>query len=155
MELENLRVVLVDPEIPPNTGNIARTCAATGIALHLVGALGFQLSDKYLKRAGLDYWEHVDLHYHPDLGSLTEQWPQSRFVLTSARRGECLWDFRFESGDWLVFGSESRGLPESAFTDERPVITIPIAQPAVRSLNLSNAVAVVVFEALRQLRVKS
>ncbi|AGY60114.1 tRNA (cytidine(34)-2'-O)-methyltransferase [Gloeobacter kilaueensis] len=147
------RVVLVDPEIPPNTGNIARTCGATSIELHLVGTLGFQLTDRYLKRAGLDYWEHVQLHYHPDLKELLAAHSNERFVLTSARRGICLWDFEFFAGDWLVFGSESRGLPDWLLSQsDRPTVTIPIAQPAVRSLNLSNAVAVVLYEALRQLR---
>lgn len=147
-----LRVVLVEPEIPPNTGNIARTCAATGIPLHLVGKLGFELSDRYLKRAGLDYWEHVDLHYHPRWPDLTAAHPRDRFVLTTARGGIRLWDFQFQPGDWLVFGSESHGLGEAILAGGgMPVVTIPMTQPAVRSLNLSNAVAVVLFEALRQL----
>lgn len=144
------QVVLVDPEIPPNTGNIARTCAATGTPLHLVGALGFQLSDKYLKRAGLDYWEHVTLHYHPDFRSFQGQ-VSNRFVFTSARRGEPIWDFAFALGDCLVFGSESQGLPAGLLESAENIVTIPIFG-AVRSLNLANAVAVVLFEGLRQLR---
>lgn len=147
-----LQIALVDPEIPPNTGNVARTCAATSTRLHLVGALGFQLSDRYLKRAGLDYWEHVDLHYHPDFAALRQTQPACRCVYTSARRGIPLWDFSFKQGDLLVFGSESHGL-SPALLDSAPetTLTIPIGS-AVRSLNLSNAVAVVLFEALRQLR---
>jgi tRNA (cytidine/uridine-2'-O-)-methyltransferase len=150
MNSSPFQIVLVDPEIPPNTGNIARTCAATGTPLHLVGALGFQLSDKYLKRAGLDYWEHVDLHYHPDFASFRQQ-SQSRLVFTSARRGQPVWDFVFAPGDCLVFGSESQGLPADLLDSAENIVTIPIFG-AVRSLNLANAVAVVLFEGLRQLR---
>ncbi|MBC8121628.1 MAG: tRNA (cytidine(34)-2'-O)-methyltransferase [Gemmatimonadaceae bacterium] len=146
-----LNVVLVDPEIPPNTGNIARTCAATKLSLHLVGSLGFQLTDRHLKRAGLDYWEHVDLHYHTDFATLVAGQPQARFIYTSARRGQILWDFAFAQGDWLVFGSESRGLPQNLLGPEQSVVTVPV-YGQVRSLNLANAVAVVVYEALRQLQ---
>jgi tRNA (cytidine/uridine-2'-O-)-methyltransferase len=152
MNSSPFQVVLVEPEIPPNTGNIARTCAATGTPLHLVGALGFQLSDKYLKRAGLDYWEHVVLHYHPDFPSFQKQ-PHSRLVFTSARRGQPIWDFAFAPGDCLVFGSESEGLPAELLESAEHLVTIPIFG-AVRSLNLANAVAVVLFEGLRQMRSK-
>jgi len=150
MNSSPFQIVLVEPEIPPNTGNIARTCAATGTPLHLVGALGFQLSDKYLKRAGLDYWEHVDLPYHPDFKHFQSQ-VSYRCVLTSARRGQPIWDFQFMPGDCLVFGSESQGLPTSLLDSAEHIVTIPIFG-AVRSLNLANAVAVDLFEGLRQLR---
>jgi tRNA (cytidine/uridine-2'-O-)-methyltransferase len=150
MNSSPFEIVLVEPEIPPNTGNIARTCAATGTPLHLVGALGFQLSDKYLKRAGLDYWEHVNLHYHPDFTSFQQQ-SHSRLVFTSARRGQPIWDFAFAPGDCLVFGSESQGLPADLLESAEYLVTIPIFG-AVRSLNLANAVAVVLFEGLRQMR---
>jgi len=147
-----LQVVLVNPEIPPNTGNIARTCAATATGLHLVGRLGFSLDDRTLKRAGLDYWQHVDLHYHPGFASLRNGHPGDRFVLTSALCGCPLWDFRFAANDWLVFGSESSGLaPEILDAPGATILTIPHLS-TVRGLNLSNAVAIVLYEALRQFR---
>lgn len=152
-----LHVVLVEPEIPPNTGNVARLCAATGCSLHLVGRLGFQIDEHAVRRAGLDYWHLVDVHQHQDLGGV-ERWARAgrsgrepRTHLFSAHASRSYLDARFESGDLLVFGRESVGLPEELLS-ARPesVIGIPILG-AVRSLNLSNAVAVAVYEALRQL----
>ena len=147
------QVVLVNPLIPPNTGNIARSCAATGTELHLVGPLGFELSDRYLKRAGLDYWEYVKLHYHETLAAFK--------VAHQERGGRCLGftvkgtdnyaSFSFRDDDWMLFGSETTGLPADAFSICDATLYIPMSQPGVRSLNLSVSVAVTLFEARRQL----
>jgi tRNA (cytidine/uridine-2'-O-)-methyltransferase len=144
-------VVLVEPEIPPNTGNAARLCAATGCRLHLVHPLGFSTDDKAVRRAGLDYWHLVDIVEHPNLEALehTRAGAGRRYLFTGKAQKSFL-DVRFELGDYLVFGRESVGLPESltdAFPDE--CIGIPTLGP-VRSLNLANAVALGVYEALRQ-----
>ena len=146
-----LNIVLVNPEIPQNTGNIARTCAATGAVLHLVEPLGFSLSDKYLKRAGLDYWHLMTYHRYPSLEDFLQQHPGARmhFASTKAPRGHH--EAAYQDGDFLVFGCETRGLPENLL--ERVYdrcIRIPMRAEA-RSLNLSNSVAVVLYEALRQL----
>jgi tRNA (cytidine/uridine-2'-O-)-methyltransferase len=144
-----VQIVLVAPEIPANTGNIARTCAATQTALHLVDPLGFQLSDRYLKRAGLDYWDAVDLHRHASWSQLVEQDPQGRYLCFSVR-GELIYtDITYHPQDWLVFGSETRGLP-AEILQQFASVRIPLNGP-VRSLNLSNAVAIVLFETIRQL----
>lgn len=147
----NFRVILFQPEIPQNTGNIARTCAATHVPLHLVEPLGFQLSDRYLKRAGLDYWPYVDLKVHPSLDALQQDLPNSRWIYFSSHAQRPYFDFLFKAGDCLVFGSETRGLPQQMLVegDER-VLQIPVDKTRVRSLNLSSAVGIVLFEALRQ-----
>jgi tRNA (cytidine/uridine-2'-O-)-methyltransferase len=154
------RIVLVHPEIPPNTGNVARTCAATGSELHLVEPLGFEISDRQLRRAGLDYWPLVALHRHRSLESfLAERRLQGgRMVALSARAQQDYTEFRFESDDWLLFGRESDGLPEALHLQADACLTIPMRRPptddsfSVRSLNLSVSVGVVLFEALRQLK---
>jgi tRNA (cytidine/uridine-2'-O-)-methyltransferase len=147
------QVVLVNPLIPPNTGNIARTCAATGTELHLVGPLGFELSDRYLKRAGLDYWPYVKLHYHESLEEFQNLHQQrgGRCLGLSVRGNSNYSKFTYEDSDWLVFGSETNGLPQTflAYCDD--TLSIPMEQPHVRSLNLSVSVAVALFEARRQL----
>ena len=149
-----LRVVLYQPEIPQNTGNIARTCAATHTPLHLIEPLGFRLTDRYLKRAGLDYWPHVHLRVHPSLDALKEEISPSRLVFFSARGPRTCYDFDFLPGDCLVFGSETRGLPRSLLdSDPDRVLKIPIDRARVRSLNLSTTVGVALFEALRQMNV--
>lgn len=149
-----LRVVLYQPEIPQNTGNIARTCAATHTPLHLVEPLGFRITDRHLKRAGLDYWPHVPLTVHPDLDSLRDALGQSRWVFFSAHSHRPFFDFRFLPGDCLVFGPETRGLPQGLVDSEgERVLQIPIDRSKVRSLNLSTSVGIVLFEALRQLHV--
>ena len=148
-----LRVVLVNPQIPPNTGNIARTCAATATELHLVAPLGFELSDRYLKRAGLDYWPHVNLHYHPDWEAFRQRQQQlgGRLVGFSVS-GRCNYiKFAFREGDWLVFGRETEGLPKSILDLCEETTYIPMKQPQVRSLNLSVSAAIGLFEAQRQL----
>jgi len=147
------RVVLVHPQIPPNTGNIARTCAATGTELHLVGPLGFEISDRYLKRAGLDYWNYVKLHYHPtyeDFRQYHSVFPGR--LLGFSTSGQCSYaQCGYGTEDWLLFGAETTGLPPEVLQDCDLVLRIPMAEAGVRSLNLSVSVAVGLFEAKRQL----
>lgn len=146
-------VALYEPEIPPNTGNIARLCAATGTPLHIVGVTGFRMDDRTLKRAGLDYWDHVDLHRHIALGDLQAALPRSRFVYLTTKTERPYTDWEFAESDCLVFGPETRGLPEEILKDNAErCLTIPMANAAVRSLNLATSVGIVLFEALRQLR---
>ncbi|NJM88821.1 MAG: tRNA (cytidine(34)-2'-O)-methyltransferase [Hydrococcus sp. RU_2_2] len=147
------RVVLVHPQIPPNTGNIARTCAATATPLHLVGPLGFELSDRYLKRAGLDYWPHVNLHYHIDLDAfkIERQKIGGRLIGFSVSGRVNYVKHQFQEDDWLLFGSETEGLPPTVLETCDATIYIPIIQANVRSLNLSVSVAVGLFEVRRQL----
>ncbi|WP_448379976.1 tRNA (cytidine(34)-2'-O)-methyltransferase [Gloeomargarita sp.] len=148
-----LHVVLVQPQIPPNTGNIARTCAATRTPLHLIGPLGFELSDRYLKRAGLDYWPYVIWRVYTDWSEFICTHTQSlgRWLAFSPRGQVCLWDFAFQPGDWLFFGSETTGLPEVCLQACHAQLFIPMVEARVRSLNLSVSVAVALFEARRQL----
>jgi len=149
-----LRVVLVQPEIAPNTGNIARLCVCNGLQLHLVHPLGFKILDRTLRRAGMDYWEHLDLVEHRDLDGFLGVLPQDARVRWFSTKSETShWDADYQDGDWLVFGSESRGLPDRLRVD-RPEGWVKIAMEGafVRSLNLSSSVAVGVYEALRQIR---
>jgi tRNA (cytidine/uridine-2'-O-)-methyltransferase len=144
------RVVLVEPEIPPNTGSVARTCAATGTALHLVEPLGFRIDERSVRRAGIDYWHLVDLHVHPSFEDFEARHPDTRLHLLTANAGSNFFDAEFAPGDVFVFGRESVGLPSrllSRFPDRH--WSLPTSG-AVRSLNLSNAVSIAVFEALRQ-----
>jgi tRNA (cytidine/uridine-2'-O-)-methyltransferase len=147
------QVVLVNPLIPPNTGNIARTCAATGTELHLVAPLGFEISDRYLKRAGLDYWPYVKLNYHESLEAFQNQHQQrgGRLLGFSVRGNSNYAQFQFQADDWLVFGSETTGLPATVISACDATLYIPMTEPHVRSLNLSVSVAVSLFEARRQL----
>lgn len=143
-------IVLIEPEIPPNTGNIARLCAATRTVLHLVGKLGFSTDDRYLKRAGLDYWSLVDVHYWESFEKLREAFPEGRFVYTSKKAAQTHVEFCFREGDFLVFGKETQGLPEELLAaNPETCIRIPIFTE-VRSINLSTAAGVVLYEALRQ-----
>jgi tRNA (cytidine/uridine-2'-O-)-methyltransferase len=145
-----MHVVLVEPEIPPNTGSIARLCAATETPLHLVGRLGFAIDDRHLRRAGLDYWPFVTLHRHADWTAFAARVPGRRLGF-SARAERPYTAIRFRPDDALVFGGETRGLPAALLEQLAPhLYRIPIASPHVRSLNLANAVAVVLYEALRQ-----
>jgi len=147
------QIVLVEPEIPPNTGNIIRLAANTGCKLHLIEPLGFSMDDKHMRRAGLDYHEYATVTRHTDWESFLENTgadPQRMFTLTT-RGSRSAYDVRFQPGDWLVFGSESKGLPtgiRETFSQERR-IRLPMLE-GQRSLNLSNAVAITVFEAWRQ-----
>jgi tRNA (cytidine/uridine-2'-O-)-methyltransferase len=147
------QIVLVNPLIPPNTGNIARTCAATGTALHLVGPLGFELSDRYLKRAGLDYWPHVNLTVHESIEAFHRVHQEiGGRLLGFTTKGRCSYiDCTYREDDWLLFGSETEGLPGDLLGQCAETVFLPMAQPAVRSLNLSVSVAVSLFEVKRQL----
>ena len=143
--------MLVSPEIPPNTGSIARLCAATGVRLHLVRPLGFSLDDRYLKRAGLDYWPFVDVRVHDDWAAFVRAESPARVHCFSARAHHSYLDVAYACGDYLVFGAETTGLPAAILDAYRAhTYVIPIRSPHVRSLNLSNAVSIVVYEALRQ-----
>ena len=147
-----LHVALFEPEIPPNTGNIMRLCANTGAALHLIEPLGFSLDEKKLRRAGLDYREFAEVHCHASLAALQEQLPEQRLLALSSKVDNRYSDFAFRHGDILLFGPETRGLPAAllATIPTRQRLRIPMVAQS-RSLNLSNAVAVVLYEALRQL----
>ncbi|MDQ1422299.1 MAG: tRNA (cytidine/uridine-2-O-)-methyltransferase [Acidimicrobiaceae bacterium] len=145
-------VVLIEPEIPPNTGNIGRLCLATGSTLHLVKPLGFSIDDRELKRAGLDYWKEVNVRLwdsFEDLAKAHSPQPRFFFLTTKSQRAYC--DIRFEPGDFLVFGRETKGLPEALLAaHSAQLLTIPME--GTRSLNLATAVAIVLFEAVRQQR---
>lgn len=144
-------VALVEPEIPQNTGNIARLCAATGTELHIVGMPGFRLDDRAVRRAGLDYWDQVSLHRHREIQDLNDSLPDSRFLFFSTKGERTLWEETFRANDCLVFGPETRGLPEPLLKQNWDrCLKVPILNPKVRSLNLANTVAIAVYEALRQ-----
>ncbi|NJK99383.1 MAG: tRNA (cytidine(34)-2'-O)-methyltransferase [Spirulinaceae cyanobacterium SM2_1_0] len=147
------KVVLVEPQIPPNTGSIARTCAAMGTELHLVAPLGFELSDRYLKRAGLDYWPYVNLTVHDDLAAFQQIQQQrgGRTIGFSVRGATNYTQLQFAPGDWLLFGCETSGLPAAVLAACTATAYIPMFEPGVRSLNLSVSAALGLFEARRQL----
>ncbi|MBS4032490.1 MAG: tRNA (uridine(34)/cytosine(34)/5-carboxymethylaminomethyluridine(34)-2'-O)-methyltransferase TrmL [Clostridiales bacterium] len=145
-----MNVVLVEPEIPPNTGNISRTCAVTGTVLHLIEPLGFSIDERHLRRAGLDYWEHLKLVTHSNLENFFRNIPEENFWLLTTKGTRSYTDITYSRDDYIIFGKETAGLPSEllAAHPER-CIRIPMGEK-VRSLNLSNAVAVVLYEALRQ-----
>jgi tRNA (cytidine/uridine-2'-O-)-methyltransferase len=146
-----LRVALVEPEIPQNTGNIARLCAATNTPLHIVGMTGFRLDDRAVRRAGLDYWPEVSLQRHRDLESLRSDLAEARFVYFTTKAEQPYFEWKFQSDDCLVFGRETRGLSDDLLHDNwESCVTIPMLNSKVRSLNLANAVAIVLYDALRQ-----
>ena len=151
----SMNIVLVEPEIPQNTGNIVRTCAATGARLHIVKPMGFEIDDKKLKRAGLDYWHFLNIQYYENLDNFFEQNQDGRFFYLSSKGTASYTDVEFKDGDFLLFGKETKGLPEKLLIEhpERS-IRIPMISDA-RCLNLSNSVAIVVYEALRQNNFKS
>jgi tRNA (cytidine/uridine-2'-O-)-methyltransferase len=147
-----LNIVLVEPSIPPNTGNISRLCAATGSVLHLVEPLGFDLSEKRLRRAGLDYWDSVDLRRYPNLETFLEQNPGGNKYFFSTAGHQSYAEVEYAPGDYLVFGNEAVGLPDDLLAAHpEQVCNIPIKLDSVRSLNLSNCAAIVLYEALRQI----
>ena len=143
-------IVLVEPEIPQNTGNVARLCACAGADLYLVGKLGFSIDSRHVKRAGLDYWDSVNIKRVESLEKLKEQFPQNDFYYLTTKSKALYTEIKFKEGDFLVFGSETRGLDEEILkTNPQTSITIPMNE-GQRSLNLSNAAAIVVYEAIRQ-----
>ncbi|MDR1144566.1 MAG: tRNA (cytidine(34)-2'-O)-methyltransferase [Verrucomicrobiales bacterium] len=149
-----LNIVLVEPEIPPNTGNIARLCAATNSRLHLIEPLGFTLDEKQLKRAGMDYWNLVNWRTWPDWATFAAYLTVSgaRQWLFTTKTDRPYTDADFQDNDYLIFGRETKGLPENLLTTSAPrCLTIPMANPAARSLNLATSVAIVLYEAIRQL----
>jgi tRNA (cytidine/uridine-2'-O-)-methyltransferase len=147
-----LHVALWEPEIPPNTGNVARLCAATGATLHLIGRLGFRLDDRSLRRAGLDYWPAVNIVRHAALDEFKKAVAPGRLFCFSAHAKALYTSATYQPGDFLVFGSESRGLPVSLLEENSSqTLTIPLLSDKVRSLNLATAVGIVLYEALRQL----
>ena len=147
--MAKINVVLYEPEIPANTGNIARLCVCTGASLYLVGKLGFALTDKYVKRSGMDYFEHVDLHKIVSMEEMYKQFPDGRFFYLTTKSKKKYTDIEFRDGDFLVFGPESRGLPQEYVTPDT-AITLPMVE-GQRSLNLSNSVAIAVYEVIRQI----
>lgn len=143
-------VVLVEPEIPPNTGNAARLCLAAGARLHIAGPTGFSLDDRALRRAGMDYWKQCDVWTWPSFEAFVESGQARRFFLLTTKCHRPYWEQKFEAADALVFGRETRGLPESLLAAHpEKCLTIPMAQ-AARSLNLATAVGIVLYEAIRQ-----
>jgi tRNA (cytidine/uridine-2'-O-)-methyltransferase len=147
-----MHIALYEPEIPPNTGNIARLCAATNTDLHIIGVTGFRMDDRELRRSGLDYWQHVRLHRHVDLEGFYASLPGSRTLYLTTKATKPYWEWRFEKDDCLVFGPETRGLPESLLeANPELCLTIPMTNPNVRSLNLATSVGIVLYEAIRQL----
>lgn len=146
-----MNVALIEPEIPPNTGNIARLCAATFTDLHIVGAIGFRLDERAVKRAGLDYWTQVKISRHIDLEDLYAALPRSRFIYFSTKSDKIYTDFEFQADDCLIFGRETRGLPEDLLkANWERCLQIPMPNEKVRSLNLATSVGIALFEAIRQ-----
>ncbi|MGI6623460.1 MAG: tRNA (uridine(34)/cytosine(34)/5-carboxymethylaminomethyluridine(34)-2'-O)-methyltransferase TrmL [Acetivibrionales bacterium] len=145
-----INIVLVEPEIPQNTGNIARTCAATGAALHLVGPLGFSIEDRYLKRAGLDYWNLVQLYYYDSIEEFFSTNKGANFLFCTTKAAKSYHEITYPDNCFILFGKETKGLPESLLSDNyEKCIRIPMLEK-IRSLNLSNSAAVVLYEVLRQ-----
>lgn len=146
-----LHVALIEPEIPPNTGNIARLCGATFTALHLVGKLGFRTDEKAVRRAGLDYWDEVEIHHHRNIEALYEALPQCRFLYIETKAERLYTDWQYQPNDCLVFGRETLGLPEDLLqANWERCLRIPMPNAKIRSLNLANSVGIVLYEALRQ-----
>lgn len=147
-----MNIVLVEPEIPQNTGNIARSCALTNTTLHLVKPLGFSVEDKYLKRAGLDYWYLVEIHYYESFDELIGKYPNKNFYYASTKGEKFYTSIKFTEEDFIVFGKETKGLPEDILNGNlENIIKIPMREDLKRSLNLANSVNIILFEALRQL----
>jgi tRNA (cytidine/uridine-2'-O-)-methyltransferase len=151
-ELLSLNIVLFQPEIPQNTGNIGRTCVLTGSRLHLIKPLGFSLDEKHLRRAGMDYWAHLDLTLYDSYEELREKYKENNFYFSTTHGERCYTDVKFQDEDFIVFGRESCGLPDYIRDqNSKNCIRVPMINTTTRSLNLSNTVAVVAYEALRQM----
>jgi tRNA (cytidine/uridine-2'-O-)-methyltransferase len=145
-----MHIVLHQPEIPANTGNIGRTCVATGTSLHLIEPLGFRLDEKSIKRAGMDYWEHLNVSRYMNFDEFRQKNPQAKIWMATTKAKHSYTDVRFGADDFIMFGKESAGIPEEILVEhEETCIRIPML-PDIRSLNLSNSVAIVLYEALRQ-----
>ncbi|MGM9566981.1 MAG: tRNA (uridine(34)/cytosine(34)/5-carboxymethylaminomethyluridine(34)-2'-O)-methyltransferase TrmL [Clostridia bacterium] len=144
-----MHIVLFEPEIPSNTGNISRTCAVAGLTLHLIKPLGFSLADRYLKRAGLDYWDKLDLHIHENFDDFLTENPGARMFMFSTHATKNYAEIAYKENDYLVFGPETRGLPPEIRDRYGEAVRIPMGKE-IRSLNLSNSVAIAAYEALRQ-----
>ena len=145
-----MHIVLHQPEIPANTGNIGRTCVATGTSLHLIEPLGFRLDEKSIKRSGMDYWEHLDVTRYINYAEFLEKHPNAKIWYATTKAHQCYTDVKFGEDDYIMFGKESAGIPEEILVDnEETCIRIPMLSD-IRSLNLSNSVAIVLYEALRQ-----
>ncbi|AGK98422.1 tRNA (cytidine(34)-2'-O)-methyltransferase [Clostridium pasteurianum] len=152
LEKENLNIVLFQPEIPQNTGNIARTCVLTNSKLHLIKPLGFSLDEKHLKRAGLDYWDELDMNLYDSFEELRRKYENSTFYFSTTKGKNYYDDVKFKQGDFVVFGRESCGLPdEIRDSDPQRCIRVPMIKTSLRSLNLSNTVAIVAYEGIRQI----
>lgn len=148
----SLNIVLVEPEIPHNTGSIARTCALTGVKLHLVRPLGFSVDDKHLKRAGLDYWNLVDINYYDSLEEVLKNYPTGDFYYATTKTSNIYSDKKYRDNSFFVFGKETKGLPEQVLKENIDnCINIPMRKDIKRSLNLSNSANIIIYEALRQL----
>lgn len=145
-----MNIILHQPEIPQNTGNIGRTCVATGSSLHLIEPLGFRLDEKSIKRAGMDYWQHLDVHRYVNFEEFKEKYPDAKIWMATTKAKHTYTEVEFGPNDFIMFGKESAGIPEEILVDyEDTCIRIPML-PEIRSLNLSNSVAIVLYEALRQ-----
>lgn len=145
-----LNIVLYEPEIPANTGNIGRTCVATGVKLHLIEPLGFQIDEKHLKRAGMDYWDKLDVTVYDDFNDFLAKNPGARIYMATTKSKQKYTDVNYEEDCFIMFGKESAGIPEEILLDYKDTaVRIPM-YPEIRSLNLSNSVAIVLYEALRQ-----
>lgn len=148
----SLNIVLVEPEIPQNTGNIARTCALTDTVLHLVRPLGFSVNDKYLKRAGLDYWNLIEIHYYDNFFQVLEKYPNEEFYYATTKASKFYTEIEYKDNSFFVFGKETKGLSKEILDGNlHKAIKIPMKKDIGRSLNLSNSVNIIIFEALRQL----
>jgi len=145
-----MHIVLVEPEIPPNTGNVARTSVMTGTKMHLVEPLGFSLSEKEVRRSGLDYWPYLDLELHPDFFTLQNKYPEARFLYFTTSGTIYYHEINYRHNDFIVFGSETKGLPAYIMEQAETLIRVPMVEQIPRSLNLGNTVALVLYEALRQ-----
>ena len=152
----SLNVVLLNPEIPTNTGNIGRICLATSSKLHLIEPLGFEINDNRLKRAGLDYWQHIEVKYYANFDDFLKKNPKGRLHFFSSNAIKSVWDIKFDHNDYLIFGKESVGLPNTIkdFYKEN-CCKIPMYNSKIRSLNLANAVSIAVYEGMRQLATNS